>query len=405
MKIQAVVWVDHEQARIFYIHHDRIEEAQPLQDTRHEGPGGPDGAEARLELFHEVARALGGVEELLIVGPSTEKLELLNYLNQHDQALAQRVVGVERVDEPEGELLLALARRSFKASVAALPAAATALKAVPRSAVALSAVAVACAAAASIITIVWGGAFPDPSPASMENGVLAEARGWSGATLLVALPLTISALWAAVRGSLRGRLIWFGGLVYLVYTYLEFAVSPPFTALYLLYIAAFACALPALLLGVTSIETSRIAARFGDRAPRRPVAIFSILFASLLALAWLKGIAGQTLAGAFGWPLGEAAVQHVVHALDLGLQAPLGIAAGVALLRRRPSGLLLAAIMLVNVVCMGAALTGMVLCSSADAQTSTWIAAPFALVWLIGVALAIAFFRAGAPQGLRAGDA
>jgi hypothetical protein len=272
------------------------------------------------------------------------------------------------------------------------------MKAVPRTAVALSVVALASAAAASLVTIGWSGSFPDPSPASIGNSVLAEARGWSGATLLVGLPLTASALRAATRGSLRGRLIWLGGLAYLVYTYLELAVSPPFTALYLLYITAFACALPALVLGVASIQMSGLAASFGDRAPRRSVALFSIALASLLALAWLKGIFSHTLEGAFGWPLGEAAVQHVVHALDLGLQVPLGIAAGVSLLRRGPYGLLLAAIMLINVVCMGAALTGMVLCSTADAGTSGWIAAPFALFWLIGVALATAFFRAGAAQ-------
>ena len=106
-----------------------------------------------------------------------------------------------------------------------------------------------------------------------------------------------------------------------------------------------------------------------------------------------------TLAGTFGWPIGEDAVGHVVHALDLGLQVPLGIAAGVMLLRRRSAGLLVAAIMLVNGVCMGAALTAMVFCSTADAGTSAWSAAPFALFWVIGVILAVAFFRSGLDAG------
>jgi hypothetical protein len=269
------------------------------------------------------------------------------------------------------------------------------MKPVPWSAVVLSMVVIASAAASSLLTLGWRGSFPDPSPASIGNRVLAEARGWSAATLLVAIPLAIISLRAACRGSLRGRLVWLGGLAYFVYTYLEFAVSPPFTALYLLYVAAFACAIPALVMGAVSIDVAELPVEFGDRVPRLPLAIFSILFASLLAIAWLKDIGSQTLAGAFGWPVGEDAVEHVVHALDLGLQVPLGIAAGVMLLRRSSAGLLLAAIMLVNVVCMGAALTAMVLCSTADAGTSPWIAAPFAFVWLIGVALAIAFFRSG----------
>jgi hypothetical protein len=277
------------------------------------------------------------------------------------------------------------------------------MKPVPWSAVVLSIVVVASAAAASLITLVWRGSFPDPSPASLGNSVLAEARGWSAATLLVAIPLVIISLRAACRGSLRGRLVWLGGLAYFVYTYLEFAVSPPFTALYLLYVVAFACAIPALVIGVVSIDVAELPVAFGDRVPRRTIAIFSILFASLLAIAWLKGIATLTFTGTFGWPVGEDAVGHVVHALDLGLQVPLGIAAGVMLLRRSSAGLLLAAIMLVNVVCMGAALTAMVLCSTSDAGTSAWIAAPFAVVWLIGVTLAVAFFRTSldvAPDAL-----
>lgn len=269
------------------------------------------------------------------------------------------------------------------------------MKPVSSSAAVLSIAVVASAAGASLTTLVWRGSFPDPSPASIGNSVLAEARGWSAATLIVAIPLAIVSLRAACRGSLRGRLVWLGALAYFVYTYLEFAVSPPFTALYLLYIAAFACAIPALVIGVTSTDLAELPVAFGDRAPRRTIAIFLLLFSSLLATTWIKGIASRTVAGTFGWPVGEDAVAHVVQALDLGFQVPLGIAAGVMLLRRRAAGLLLAAMMLVNVVCMGAALTAMVLCSTADAGTSAWIAAPFALVWLIGVILAVVFFRSG----------
>src|SRR6478609_5281096 len=105
------------------------------------------------------------------------------------------------------------------------------MKPVPWSAVVLSTVVVVSAAAASLITLVWRGSFPDPSPASLGNSVLAEARGWSAATLLLAIPLAVISLRAACRGSIRGRLAWLGGLAYFAYTYLEFAVSPPFTAL------------------------------------------------------------------------------------------------------------------------------------------------------------------------------
>jgi len=275
------------------------------------------------------------------------------------------------------------------------------MKPLPRSAVLLSAAVLVCASAASLATLLWRGSFPALRTVSTGNSVLAEARGWSAATLLVAMPMSCIALWAACRGSLRGRLAWIGGLAYFVYTYLEFAVSPPFTALYLVYVTAFACAIPALVIGVVSVDLAQVRRAFGDRAPRRSVAISSLLVAALLAGAWLSGIASRTMAGTFGWPVGEGAVQHVVHALDLGLQVPLGIATGVMLLRRSKAGLLVAAVMLVNWVCMGAALAGMAAWASADSGASAWSVAPFATFWGIGVVLAVAFFRVPFPRDAR----
>jgi hypothetical protein len=256
----------------------------------------------------------------------------------------------------------------------------------------LSVVVIASATVVSLSTLLWRGSFPDPSPTEIGNQVLAEARGWSAATLLVTIPLAAGSLWAAGRGSLQARLVWLGTLAYFVYTYLEFAVSPPFTALYLLYVMAFACALPALVMGAISIDVARLPGLFGDRVPRRTIATFSLLLVALLAAAWLKDIAARTFAGTFGWPVGAEAVRHVVHALDLGLQVPLGIATGVLLLRRRPEGLLVAAILLVNWVCMGAALAGMVAFSVVDSGANPWTVAPFALFWGLGLALTATFF-------------
>lgn len=85
------------------------------------------------------------------------------------------------------------------------------MKPVPWSAVMLSIGVIVAAAAASLLTLVWPGSFPDPSLASVGDSVLAEARGWSAATLPVAIPLAIISLRAACRGSLRGRLVWLGG--------------------------------------------------------------------------------------------------------------------------------------------------------------------------------------------------
>jgi hypothetical protein len=272
------------------------------------------------------------------------------------------------------------------------------MKPLPPSANHLTWVAIAGTATASFATLKTDSSFPLSSPAPSFNGALAEARGWSVVTILLVLPLLRLGWVKAGLGSLPGRLVWLGTLTYLVYTYLELSVSPPFTALYLVYIVTFACSLVALIIGTASVDTRELVRAFSDRAPRRSVAAFGLLVALFLTVAWLKVIGARTVAGDFGWPTGEAAIGHVVHALDLGLQVPLCIAAAVLLLRKRAGGYVVAAIMLVNSVCMGAALTAMVAASALRAGRSVLACAPFAGLSVIAAALAFAFFRAMHPS-------
>jgi stalled ribosome rescue protein Dom34 len=116
----VAVWIDHKQARIFHIRSEDSDEttvAAPLHHihTKHrEGQGNQKAhPEDALHFFTEVAHALHGAREILVVGPSTAKLELLRHLHKHDAALERCVVGVETVDHPTDRQLVADARDYF----------------------------------------------------------------------------------------------------------------------------------------------------------------------------------------------------------------------------------------------------------------------------------------------------
>ena len=51
-------------------------------------------------FFGDLAAALKDAEQILIVGPSTAKLEFVNYVKANDRALAAKIVGVETLDHP-----------------------------------------------------------------------------------------------------------------------------------------------------------------------------------------------------------------------------------------------------------------------------------------------------------------
>jgi hypothetical protein len=67
-------------------------------------------------FFADVARTLDGVDAILLVGPSSTKLEFFRYVHQHERRLEQRVVGIETAEHPADAQMIAVARSYFGAA-------------------------------------------------------------------------------------------------------------------------------------------------------------------------------------------------------------------------------------------------------------------------------------------------
>jgi hypothetical protein len=256
----------------------------------------------------------------------------------------------------------------------------------------ISALAFLGAALASGVTLFTDVAYPPPPSAPLHNGILAEARGWSLVTLLWVVPLGLFTLERARAGSRRARVAWGGVMAYLVYTFLELAVSGPFTPLFLVYTGTLGLSVVGLTMALGPIEVRTLASAFGRTAARRAVGVFALVVAIGLTLAWSKGIVLRMVGGEYGWPDAYGSVAQVVHALDLGLQVPLAVAAGALLLRDRPAGALVGGVFAVMAATMFPALTAMVTASGLDSGEGIAPAIPFAIGSCIALALAGAFF-------------
>ncbi len=121
-KHHVAVWLDHHEARIFEIGRDTFDEST-LKAPRHHVKRHPDHNAAEKNhpddakrFFHEVARALDSSDQVLVVGPSTAKLQFLKYVHGHDPKLEHRIVGVETVDHPTDAQIAAYARTYFHAT-------------------------------------------------------------------------------------------------------------------------------------------------------------------------------------------------------------------------------------------------------------------------------------------------
>ena len=118
MSPHAAVWIDHKEARIFHVDAETFDEATlhaPHHVARHPKSQTSDKhhPEEERRFYQEVAHALEGAREILVVGPSTAKLHFLNYVHKHDQALAPRIIGIETVDHPTDRQIVAYARHYF----------------------------------------------------------------------------------------------------------------------------------------------------------------------------------------------------------------------------------------------------------------------------------------------------
>ena len=117
----AAVWIDHQEAKIFHVdaaatdpsivhtHPHRHVKRHPTVTAEHAHP-----ADAQ-HFYDEVAKALADVEEILIVGPGTAKLELIKHVHKNERTLEPKIVGVETVDHPTDGQLVAYVRKYFHA--------------------------------------------------------------------------------------------------------------------------------------------------------------------------------------------------------------------------------------------------------------------------------------------------
>lgn len=115
----CVVWIDHREAQVIEFNPDDAETSVVHPKSTHEhlhhkhGVIGSGKSPEDHAYYQAVADAVRDAGEILIVGPSTAKLEFFKHLQAHAPALAARVVSVETVDHPTGGQLLKFARHHF----------------------------------------------------------------------------------------------------------------------------------------------------------------------------------------------------------------------------------------------------------------------------------------------------
>ncbi len=115
----ALVWLDHSEAHVMPIGTADVEKTVVYSSHPHAklhtraGTLGSGRAPEDHDYYHRVAQALGGAQEILVVGPADAKLHLIKHLHSHHARLVERLIGVETVDHLSDGQLGAYARKYF----------------------------------------------------------------------------------------------------------------------------------------------------------------------------------------------------------------------------------------------------------------------------------------------------
>jgi hypothetical protein len=224
--------------------------------------------------------------------------------------------------------------------------------------------------------------------------LVAQAVAQDVVTLVAGIPLLVAGLVLYRRNSLRGKLLLAGTLAYFLYTYTSLSIGASFNALFLVYVAIFSLSLYAFIMAMLAVELPTLPAAFGDRLPRKTIAVFLFLSAAFLIVAWLGRIVPALLNGTTPAGLSTSTTMFI-QVLDLGVVVPMMILAAVLLLQRKPFGYLLTSVAILKFVTMGLAIDAMVLGQYLAGIPMSWAeAAIFLLISAIAIGMAVIVLRA-----------
>ncbi len=241
---------------------------------------------------------------------------------------------------------------------------------------------------ASVAGLLYGSHIYPASQVSSDTGT-------DALNLVAGLPILLSSMWLARRGSLIGLLCWPGALFYILYVYIFYVLGVPFNALFLPYVVLVTLSAYTTIALVASIDGEAVWRRLSGGVPARTTAVLliltAILFMAVDVIAIATALANRT-------PVGSAT--RVSWIADFTVQLPALLIVGVLLWRRQALGYVAAPGLLLQGSVLNAGFAIVLLLQSIFIGSA--INAPFvALVFVIGAISfsLLVFFMRGAASG------
>jgi hypothetical protein len=188
-----------------------------------------------------------------------------------------------------------------------------------------------------------------------------------------------------------------GVLGYLLYQYLEYAVTWAFGPLFLAFVVLYGASLVAIIGVIGLVAREGVAGRFREDFPRRGWVALSGTMSLFLTVMWLGRIK-VALDGDLAAAGLTTETTLTVQAFDLGLVVPMLLLSAALTWQRSPVGYALATSLSVMFAGMAGAIVGMLLCAAiVEGVVEVVPIAIFGVAGILGLGVGVRAFQAVLP--------
>jgi hypothetical protein len=215
---------------------------------------------------------------------------------------------------------------------------------------------------AILTTIVsYAGIFIESTYARENALYAAQGIGQDIVNLYIVVPILVVAAYFAWRKSKLGLLIWSGAIFYLAYSYTIYSFGLHFNNLFIAYCLILGLSFYSLIYFVFISMKEDVSKWFAKETSTKSTGIFLIVIAVLFYLIWLSEIIPAIFVNAIPKSIVESGLLiNPVHVLDIAICLPALIITGIALIKKKNIGFLLASTMMIFCIFMAIAIAAMV---------------------------------------------
>lgn len=207
----------------------------------------------------------------------------------------------------------------------------------------------------------YAGIFTESTYAKETGVYAAQGIGQDIVNLFIVVPVLFIAAVFAWRKSKLGLLIWSGAIFYLAYSYTIYCFGMHFNSLFIAYCLILGLSFYSLVYFLITSLKEDVTGWFVNKVSTLSTGIFLIVIAILFYFIWLSEIIPAILNNTTPKSITESGLLiNPVHVLDIAICLPALIITGIALIKKKNIGFLLAPTMMIFCILMAVAIAAMV---------------------------------------------